>query len=45
MGRNLDITRAVRIQHRLQEKSCSRLLDVSVCYLTTLSVADILESG
>jgi hypothetical protein len=46
MGRNLDIwTWVVRTELRLQEKCCSSLLDVSVCNLMTLSIADILEYG
>jgi hypothetical protein len=46
MGRNLDIwTSVVRTELRFQEKYCSNLLEVSVCYLTTLSIADILEFG
>lgn len=35
----------MRTQLRLQEKCCANLLDVSWCYLTTLSIADILEFG
>jgi len=46
MGRNLDIwTSVVRTELRFQEKYCSSLLEVSVCYLTTLSIADISECG
>lgn len=38
-------TRVVPTQLRLQEKCCASLLDVPLCYLTTLSIADILEFG
>jgi hypothetical protein len=48
IGRNVDIhvwKRVVGHQRRLQEKCCASQLDVSVCFLTTLSIADISELG